>query len=135
MARMALDLENMRARQKRLNDEIVRLQKEADEIAIALRVFDKYSEKPPDKGKAKGSKPGLTQRPKGTPTTFEMVEMILTSEAKSGKETITTRELMDAIRAKYWPGVKNEQILPSIFGFAKNGRLQREGMAWKTIKK
>lgn len=133
---MNFDIENMRARHKRLNDQIAQLQKEADDLAIALRVIDKFSEKPPDKGKAKApSKPGLTARPKGTPTTFEMVEMILTSAAKEGKETITTRELMDQIRAKYWPGVKNGQILPSIFGFAKTGRLQRKDMAWRTIKK
>jgi hypothetical protein len=64
-----------------------------------------------------------------------MVEMILTSAGKEGKDKITTRELMDQIRANYWPGVRNSQILPSIFGYAKKGRLTRVGMAWKTIKK
>jgi hypothetical protein len=128
------DLEKMRTRHKRLNEEIARLQKEADEIGIAIRVFDRFNDKPPDKGKS-GSNSGLPPRPKGTPTTFNMVEMILMGAAKEGKDTITSRELMDEIRAKYWPGVKNSQILPSIFGYAKTGRLKREGMAWKTIRK
>jgi hypothetical protein len=133
MVAMSLDIENLRSRQKRLIDEIAQRQKELDEIDIALRVFDRYSDKPPDKGKTSaGSKNGLPPRPKGTPSTFEMVNLILASAEKEGKEGLTSRELMDQIRAKYWPGVQNRQILPSIFGFAKdNKRLIRDGDRWK----
>jgi hypothetical protein len=130
---MNLDIENLRARQKRLNEEIAQRQKELEEIEIALRVFDKYADKAPDKGKAKGkaTKPGLPPRPKGTPSTFDMVNLILASAEKGGKGPLTSRELMDEIRANYWPGVQNKQILPSIFGFAKAKRLIRDGDKWR----
>jgi len=133
MVPMSLDIENLRSRQKRLIDEIAQRQKELDEIDIALRVFDRYSDKPPDKGKASGGgKSDLPPRPKGTPSTFDMVNLILASAEKEGKDGLTSRELLDQIRAKYWPGVQNRQILPSIFGFAKdNKRLIRDGDKWK----
>ena len=61
-------------------------------------------------------------------------DMILASAEKDGRGALTSRELMDEIRAKYWPGVQNGQILPSIFGF-KGKRLHRSGDKWSRIKK
>lgn len=136
---MNADVDQIRARQKRISDDIAKLQKELDELDVALRVLDRFS-KPPDKppkaakkAKAKVSKKALTPRPTGIPSTFEMVETILREAETSGKQAITSRELMDQIRAKYWPGVQNKQILPSIFGFAPK-RLTRDGDKWKRKK-
>jgi hypothetical protein len=125
---MNLDIDQIRARYKRIKDEITKLQTELDELDVALRVLSRFQEKPPDKP---ASSEELPPRPPGTPSTFEMVNMILASAEKEGKEALTSRELMDQIRANYWPGVKNKQILPSIFGFAKKGRVIREGDKWK----
>jgi hypothetical protein len=131
------DVDSIRARQKRIFDEIEKLQKEFDELSVALRVLDRFTKaKPPDQppkpAKApKASRKALPPRPKGIPSTFEMVEKILTEGEATGKPELTSRELMDQIREKYWPGVQNKQILPSIFGFGKAGRIIREGDKWK----
>jgi hypothetical protein len=124
---MNLDVEQIRARQKRIDEEIAKLQKESDELAIALRVLDRFTDKPTEPS----AKPDLPPRPPGSPSTFDMVTMILAGAEKDGRGALTSRELMDEIRAKYWPGVQNKQILPSIFGFAKNNRLIREGDKWR----
>src|SRR5438445_6741056 len=128
---MKLDADKIRARQKRIDEEIAKLQSEADELSVVLRVMERFKEKPPDKSTKAGKEEKLPPRPKGTPSTFEMVELVLASAEKGGKPALTSRELMDAIRANYWPGVQNKQILPSIFGFAKKKRLIREGDKWK----
>jgi hypothetical protein len=129
------DVDQIRARQKRISDEMTKLQKELDELDVALRVLDRFS-KPPDKpprAAKRAKKAALRPRPSGIPSTFEMVETILTEAEKAGKLALTSRELMDAIREKYWPGVQNKQILPSIFGFAPK-RLTRDGDKWKRKK-
>jgi hypothetical protein len=129
---MNADVEQIRARQKRIGEEIAKLQKEHDELSVALRVLDRFS-KPPDKPPkpVRGGKKALPPRPRGIPSTFDMVERILTEGEATGKPELTSRELMDKIRENYWPGVQNKQILPSIFGFGKKGRIIREGDKWK----
>ncbi|MFZ2159922.1 MAG: hypothetical protein WAV72_27910 [Bradyrhizobium sp.] len=128
---VSINADSLRNRHKRLLDDIARLQKEADELGNFIRNLERFTEKPPDKKETSGEK---VPRPEGIPSTFEMVDMILKSAEKEGKASLTSRELMDEIRAKYWPGVKNSQILPSIFGF-RGKRLIREGDRWKRMKK
>ena len=131
---VSVNIDSLRSRHKRLLDDIVRLQKEADDLGNFLRNLERFAEKPPDAPQAAGSKE-LLPRPAGTPSTFDMVDMILASAEKEGRGALTSRELMDEIRAKYWPGVQNKQILPSIFGFGAKGRLIRDGEKWRRIKK
>jgi hypothetical protein len=130
-----IDATQLGVRHKRIMDDIAKLQKEADDIATLLRLADRFSGKPPEKGKPKAKdKPVRVPRPPGTPSTLEMVEMILASAEKDGRGALTSREIMDEIRAKYWPGVQNGQILPSIFGYRDKG-LIREGDKWRRGKK
>jgi hypothetical protein len=130
-----IDPTQLSARRKRVMDDIAKLQKEADEIDMLLRLAGRYSGKPPEKGKPKAKgKPAKVPRPPGTPSTLEMVEMILAGAEKDGRGPLTSREIMDDIRAKYWPGVQNGQILPSIFGYRDKG-LIREGDKWRRGKK
>lgn len=134
MAQVLINPEELRARHKRMLDDIERRQKDADALGEFIRSIERFVEKPPDKEEPKGRKRPTVPRPEGIPTTFEMVEMILKSAEREGKDGLTSRELMDQIRAKYWPGVRNGQILPSIFGY-RNKRLLREGDKWKRMKK
>lgn len=53
-----------------------------------------------------------------------MVEFVLSSAEKEGRE-LTASEIVNEIRARYWPGLIGEQILPSIYGFAKQGRVRK----------
>jgi hypothetical protein len=136
---MSSSIDQIRSRQKHLADEIAKLQSEHDDLDIALRVLTrllKTPDKPPKAVKAakgKRAKKALTPRPDGIPSTFEMVEKILSDAEKAGKSALTSREILDQINEKYWPGVHRSQILPSIFGFAPK-RLTRDGDKWKKKK-
>jgi hypothetical protein len=127
--------EQIKARQNRIAEEIAKLQKEHDELDVALRVLGRFSKlpdkppKPPPKVAKKATKKALKPRPAGLPSTFEMVEAVLSEAEKAGQPALTSKELLDKIREKYWPGVHRSQILPSIFGFAPK-RLTREGDKW-----
>jgi hypothetical protein len=121
---MNLDIQQIDRRLKEISDETARLQKEAEELLIAKRVFEKYSDKPSN-GQAEPT--GGSPRPKGTPTNFEMAEFVLAAAEKEGKDGLAANELVEAIAARYWPGLVGPQILPSIYNFAKIGRLRKTG--------
>ena len=75
-------------------------------------------------------------RPKGTPTNFEMADFVLVDAEKQGNDAgLTGNELVQAIAARYWPGLIGPQILPSIYQFAKIGRLKLSGGKFKRVHK
>ena len=110
------DIDAIQSRQREVKVEIDRLQKEADELDIALRVLSRFSPVDSESGTKLGP-----PRPEGIPTIFKMVEAVL-DEAVGG---LTGRQIVEAIGEKYWPGVRGQQILPSIYGFSKQGRLKK----------
>jgi hypothetical protein len=125
---MPLDLNQIASREKEIAESIERLKQEASELAIAHRVFEKYS------GESKAMKAGNgvrlsiptgAPRPAAVPTTFEMTEVVFESAEKDGKEGLTSKELIDGIRTRFWPGLAAHQVLPTIYGFVKNERLHR----------
>jgi hypothetical protein len=122
------------AREKEIADQMAALQKELEELATAKRVLLRLSGHAGDQPVSKASKG--KPRPSDIPTNFEMVEFILGSAEKDGKDGLAASELVDSIRARYWPGLSGEQILPSIYAFAKNGRLRKTpGGKFKRIKR
>ena len=120
---MSLNIQQIDERLRAIGEEVARLQKEAEELVIAKRVFDRFSEKPAPKT---GDPPEGRPRPKGTPTNIEMADFVLADAEKEGNEGgLTANELVQAIAARYWPGLVGPQILPSIYAFAKAGRLHK----------
>lgn len=117
-------------RLQEITEQMARLQKEADELETAKRVFERFNGgTPADAGRGK-------PRPDGIPTNFEMAEFVLSIAEKDGKDGLTGAELVQAIAARYWPGLVGEQILPSIYQFAKNGRLRKLASGkFKRVKK
>jgi hypothetical protein len=133
---MTLNMQQIDERLLKIEKEIAVLQKEAEELAIAKRVFERFS----DNGSGgSGAKLGAPlegrPRPKGTPTNFEMAEFVLADAEKAGKDGLTGSELVQAIAARYWPGLIGPQILPSIYGFGKDGRLKFSGGKFKRVHK
>ncbi len=112
-------LRAIEAREKKIAEEITALQKEADELATAKRVLSRLN------GEAADSADRGAPRPSGTPKNFEMMEMVLARAEKDGKDGLTAAEIVNEIRAHYWPGLVGEQILPSIYAFAKKGRVRK----------
>ena len=110
------DIEAIKSRQREVRAEIDRLQKEADELDITLRVLSRFSPADSESGTKLGP-----PRPEGIPTLFKMVETVL-AEAAGG---LTGRQIVEVIGERYWPDVRGKQILPSIYGFSKQGRLKK----------
>jgi hypothetical protein len=140
-----LDSQTIENRLREIADELARLQKEQDELDIAMRVLKRLvgqSSKPraepgtarqvrrpppppkPPSSARKNRKLGPA-RPRGLPSNFEIVEMILKSSEREGKNGLTAREIVEQIGKRYWPGVKGPQVLSFIYKFAKDDRIHK----------
>ncbi|MDR3494926.1 MAG: hypothetical protein P4L82_10005 [Ancalomicrobiaceae bacterium] len=117
-------------RLKEIEAQLEELQREANDLAIALRVLNQFERHPgPDTAAAvtvldKAAKLGPA-RPKDIPSNFEMARLVLAEARKAGKKGLSASELIDAIGEQYWPGVKPAQISSFLYAFAKRGRLQK----------
>lgn len=122
----AFDIKAIEARQREIVETIDALQSEAEELAIALKVAERFSTAPtpPASGGKTASKLG-PPRPEGVPSLFVMTETVLTEGMEIGLPGYTGADIVREIGAKYWPGVRGEQILPSIYQFAKKGRIEK----------
>jgi hypothetical protein len=54
-----------------------------------------------------------------------MVDLVLSSAEKAGKDGLTISELVEEIRTRFWPGLQSQQVTPLIYGFASKGRLHK----------
>jgi hypothetical protein len=123
---MTPNLQQIDDRLRQIGEEVARLQKEAEELAIAKRVFARFSGKPSNGSSVpKADDPEGQPRPKGAPSNFEMAELVLADAEKNGEDGLTASEIVQAIAARYWPGLIGPQILPSIYKFAKDHRLHK----------
>ena len=67
-------------------------------------------------------------RPSGCPTNFEMVDMILSSAEKEGKDGLPIAEIIAEMLSRYWPGLKDVQVsAPICMGLARRGRFKKTG--------
>jgi hypothetical protein len=135
-----LDSQIIENRLREIADELARLQKEQDELDIALRVLNRLASKPqgvrvtarqvrkpppPPPSSARKIRKLGPPRPAGIPSNFELVEMILKSSEREGKNGLTAREIVEQIGKRYWPGVKGPQVLSFIYKFAKDDRIHK----------
>jgi hypothetical protein len=133
------------ARQREIAKEIVLLQEESNELAIALKVIMRLE---PESSAAPEAPEAPTEtlveedhpklgppRPNGCPTNFQMVDMILASAEKEGKDGLTISELIAEMRTRYWPGLKDVQVSAPIYSFVRQDRLRKTpGGKFKRIK-
>jgi hypothetical protein len=124
-------LQAIEARRRELADEIAKIQAEDEELAVAERVLRRLAG-------TEGAKASVSigaPRPSGAPKTFEMVDMVLASAEKEGKDGLHTPELVEAIRKRYWPGLVAQQIMPMVYQMARDGRFHKTpGGKFKRLK-
>jgi hypothetical protein len=120
------DHTKIEARRREIAAEIIRLQKEDEELEIGLKVVQRFSA---SNGigvlHASGKSKLGPVRPNGIPTNFEMVDLILLGAEKEGRDGLTVKEIVEEISVRYWPGVEGQQIMPSIYQFAKDNRFRK----------
>jgi hypothetical protein len=142
---VTIDPAKIALRRREIGEEIARLQKEGEELDIVLRVLERMATTEKPDAIAMAGLVGesshttideLSGRPGGTPTNFEMAELVLLGAEKEGRDGLTANELVEEIKRRYWPGLVGKQILPSIYQFAKKGRLRKTASGkFKRIKK
>jgi len=120
----SLDIDAILARRQEIAAEMERLRTEDSELEIAVRVAQRFGGSGSTAANGSDNKLG-PPRPENTPPLFEMAENVLESAISAGKPGLKGKEIVAHIGKAYWPGVRAEQILPPIYGFAKKGRLQK----------
>lgn len=125
-----VDIAAIEARRKEVAEELERLEREMDELDMAMRVFSRFSVEG-DAGREPqqfdtGPKLGPA-RPDGIPSNYDMAVDVIWSAMKSGRKGLTAAELVEEIGKRWWPGVQGPQILPIMYQFAKRGRLVKGG--------
>ena len=113
------DIQKIQGRLREINAQIEKLRAEAEELETAVRVFKRFAGANGGAGEPKLG----PARPEGLPALFDMTAAVVRDAIGTGKPGLTGAEIVDAIGKRYWPGVKGQQILPSIYQFAKNDRL------------
>lgn len=119
------DIEAVKARKKEIMLAIEDLQKEAHDLDVAIAVFNRFSPVlAKDTSSDDDSKLG-PPRPPGVPTLFEMAYTVISDAEQRGKKGLTGKEVVEHIAKQFWPGLQGPQITPSLYGFAKKGRLRK----------
>jgi hypothetical protein len=133
---MPLELKDIEARKKEIAKSMSAMQRELEDLEAATRVlllFQGHQQETGVKLRVLPA-PGTSKRPEGVPTTFDMTESVLEDAEKSGKDGLTAKELVEAIRDKYWPGLKSQQVLPIIYGFVPDRLHKTSGGKFKRKK-
>lgn len=119
------DIEAVKARKKEIAQAIETLQQESHELDVAMAVFRRFSPAiVRDASSDDDSKLG-PPRPAGVPTLFEMAYTVISDAEQRGRKGLTGKEVVKHIAKQYWPGLQGPQITPSLYGFAKKGRLRK----------
>jgi hypothetical protein len=115
-------LDKMVARDREIDAQIEALKAEKAKIHTALEVIREYSENEDSEPEPAA---GRVPRPEGIPTLYEMVVNVLRPHDFAGG--LTSTAIIDLIRSTYWPGVRSDQIGPSLYRFLKEKRLAKTG--------
>lgn len=81
-----------------------------------------------------GSERSRSTKPEGTPSLFEMTEIILAEQEQGGRNELEGSFIMNQIQARWWPEARTNSVLPSLWRFAKQGRLVKNGSRYSRVK-
>jgi len=93
------------------NMRIASFEKEANELAIAERVFANLTKGDASaEPQAEDQTPEATGKPEGTPSVPEMILEALTYAAKLGRPRLKPAEMLSYIRGKWWPNAESNAV-------------------------
>ncbi len=132
------------AERDRLDEAAAARAKEEEELAIAERVLARLAG-------ANATTPAATEpvksttgkkrywsssaRPVGIPSVPEMVNTLLLDAEKAGKAGLKSREIVDGIADRWWPGVSANMIMPTVYkSISKNHWFVKEGDLIKRLR-
>lgn len=129
---------DLTARMAKLRREDEALAVEDEEISTTLKTLARVygvelDEAPETRGKSSG---GISTKPEGTPTLFEMVTTVLHDYAEIfSDDPIEGDTIFEEIRRRWWPDAPRNSIIPSLWRFAKEDRLIKDGTAYGLLPK
>lgn len=137
----AIELPILHDRLAKIAEERASLDREEQEINEAIKIISRYASGGVVAEEASSITPQRDNklgpaRPKGIPTLYQMAYEVIRDAEQRGKPGLTGAAIVEAIGEQYWPGVTGPQILPSIYGFAKSGRLRKsDNGLFQTVRK
>lgn len=101
------------------------LEQSISELAIVERhVAQLLSVDLPEPAIAQTQSPHRRKKPSGIPTIYIMTCTIF---RERGVHWLEAQELLQAIRVKWWPDAKNDDVGPTLWRLAKMGKLIKSG--------
>jgi len=137
-AQIAKRRSDLSARMEKLRAEDEALSVEGREIATTLKTLSRvYGVELDDVPEIKAGKStgGLSTKPEGTPTLYEMVVDILNRYGEFSDDPVEADTIYDEIRRRWWPDAPRNSIIPSLWRFAKEDRLIKDGTAYGLVPK
>lgn len=141
-------ISRIEARKRKLAEEMDRLDQEMEKLNTAVEVIlsleredrDGGADAPEAKEPQTAADEAVTKlgppRPNGCPTNFEMVDAILASAEKEGKDGLRVPDVIEEMRRRYWPGLQDVQVSAPIYAFVRKGRFRKTASGkLKRIKK
>lgn len=138
-AQIAKRRADLASRRERIAREDDALATEIEEINTTLktlsRVYGVELEDLPDIKAAK-STGVISTKPAGSPTLYEMVTNILEEyDMLIDDGPMEGDQIFEEIRRRWWPDAPRNSIIPSLWRFAKEGRLIKDGTAYRLVQK
>ena len=74
-------------------------------------------------------------KPPGTPTVLDMAFSVIATDAEpQGQMFMEAQDIVAAIRRRWWPTVKSNDIAPTLWRAAKEGRIYKTGTRYARVK-
>ena len=119
---------------KALDSKGLALKAEDQELETAQRVLERFM---PAANTPVGNDPvddaigeaidAASGKPDGTPTTPNMIIMLLKEAERQGKPGLEPKEMHIQVCRRWWPSAKSEDIGPTAWRMRKDGRLTKQG--------
>ena len=120
---------DLSSRMEKLRREDEALTAEQEELATTLKTLARvYDIDLSDLDEPRSTK--ASGKPEGTPTLYEMVVEILQVWELVEDQPVEGDQIFEEIRRRYWPNAPRNSIIPSLWRFAKEGRLHKEGTTY-----
>ena len=111
------------------------LKQERIELETAVRVFDRFHDRPDFSDllpSAKADEPEV-RKPEGIPTMPEMIMGALAEAAIDTGQWMEPKEIVSVIRRRWWPDAPSTSVGPIAWRMAKEGRIKKQGGVYTVL--
>ncbi len=135
-SQIAKRLADLESRASKIAAEQQALSAENENIEITLQTLARFGIGSSDHAEIKAGKVtgGNSSKPEDTPTLYEMVTVIL-REWDILDTALEGQFIYEEIKRRWWPDAPRNNIFPSLWRFASEGRLVKDGTRYGLVPK